>query len=330
MRPQSRLSHSEKDCAGLIPARIIGWPERITRSQTRCQVGGEVSMNYPVDIQLLGSVQVVAAEQALALPGLRLQRLLAALALDVTRVISIDRLIDVVWPADTDTDVPVTARRQIQDLVSRLRKCLVTAGCPAPVVVTRGGGYALRLPAEAVDASRFRHRVSAGRAIRATDPAGAVAEFRSALRQWRGDALAGLNCRCLDADRASLSELRLTTWEQVIEIELGLGRHEEVLSELAAMVESHTTGERLVWLQMHALYRAGRTADALRSYHRLRHRLATELGIDPAPALQRIHESILKGDLLRRREPGAAGHRGVGHHRDRAGSTCGHSARRTP
>jgi DNA-binding SARP family transcriptional activator len=262
-------------------------------------------MNYPVDIQLLGPVQASAGEVELDLAGARQRRLLAALALEAGRVVSTDRLIEVIWPADAGG--PATARRQVQDLVSRLRKRLTEAGCPASVVTAQGPGYALRLPAAAIDASRFRHGVADGRAIRAADPGRAAAQFRSALRQWRGDALAGLACPCLEPDRVSLSELRLVTCEQVIEIELSTGCPEDVLSELTALAESHATRERLVWLLMHALHRAGRTADALSAFHRLRRRLATELGIDPAPALQRVNESILRGDLRPLREHGWCG-----------------------
>lgn len=257
--------------------------------------------SYPVDIRLLGDVQVVVGERLLAPHGRRQQRLVAALALNVSRVVSIDRLMDVVWPEDAYP--PATARRQIQDLISRLRKELAAAGCARSALAAHGSGYTLRIPAEAVDASRFLHAVAAGRAIRDTEPRRAATQFRSALGQWHGDALAGLDCSTLEADRVGLTELRLLTWEQAIEIELGLRRHEEVLSELAALAVLHPDRERLIQLYMHALYQAGRTADAIGVFHRLRRRLASRLGIDPGPELRHTYESILRQDL----RTGAAG-----------------------
>src|SRR5262249_37980417 len=48
---------------------------------------------------------------------------------------------------------------------------------------------------------------------------------------------------------------------------------------------------------MLALYRCGRSADALGCYERTRLLLGDELGIDPGPPLQRLYQQILRGDL---------------------------------
>lgn len=47
---------------------------------------------------------------------------------------------------------------------------------------------------------------------------------------------------------------------------------------------------------MTALYRAGRKSEALRAYQELAGRLAEEFGLDPAPALRRLHLAILRDD----------------------------------
>ena len=45
---------------------------------------------------------------------------------------------------------------------------------------------------------------------------------------------------------------------------------------------------------MLALYRSGRQAEALQAYQETRRMLVEELGIEPTPALQQLHASILR------------------------------------
>src|SRR6266511_1686385 len=79
---------------------------------------------------------------------------------------------------------------------------------------------------------------------------------------------------------------------------LDLGRHRQLLPELARLCAEHPVRERLVELHMRALYRHGRTAEALDVYHQARTRLADALGLDPGPVLQQLHQAILRGDPL--------------------------------
>ena len=77
---------------------------------------------------------------------------------------------------------------------------------------------------------------------------------------------------------------------------LSLGRHEEVVPDLTAMVADHPLRERMRGLLMVALYRCGRHAEALRVFRDGRRVLAEELGIDPGGDLSRIHQQVLTMD----------------------------------
>ena len=73
---------------------------------------------------------------------------------------------------------------------------------------------------------------------------------------------------------------------------------------------THPYQEGLWELLITALYRAGRQADALAAYQRVRTRLADELGLDPGPQLQELEQQILDQDPALRAaatRPAAAG-----------------------
>ncbi|WP_460525328.1 AfsR/SARP family transcriptional regulator [Flindersiella endophytica] len=70
----------------------------------------------------------------------------------------------------------------------------------------------------------------------------------------------------LESEAARLEEQRISVLEECLHIELDLGAHAERVSELSGLVTAHPLHERLRGLQMLALYRSGRQADALECY----------------------------------------------------------------
>jgi Bacterial transcriptional activator domain len=96
--------------------------------------------------------------------------------------------------------------------------------------------------------------------------------------------------------RSSRHELRNAALERRIEADLACGREAEAVGELAALVAEHPLRERLRALQMRALYRSGRQAEALAVYRDARAALVDELGIEPGRALQDLERAILAQD----------------------------------
>ncbi len=240
-------------------------------------------------VRLLGPLEVWSGAHAVAVGGPKQRTLLAALALEVGRVVSVDRLVESLWPGET----PETAAHAVQVHVSQLRKAL-----GADVIATRPPGYALELELEHVDVRRFARLVGEGQlALEAGDPAVAAQALREALALWRGPALADFAYEPFaQTEIARLEELRLAALEGRIEADLALGRHAELVPELEALVESQPLRERLRGQLMLALYRCGRQADALAVYRSGRERLVGELGIEPGPDLRTLEAAVLRHD----------------------------------
>ena len=244
-----------------------------------------------MQIGLLGELQVLDDdENDVVVTGTKLRALLVMLALHCGRVVPADQLVDALWGPESSP----STRNGLQGLVSKLRRALGSAS----LVATRGGGYALEVPPEAVDLHRFEKLVAAGR-VEATsgDLARSIEVLAEADSLWRGGALAEFAYdEFASAEVGRISELRLAAVEERLDIELQLGRHRAVIGELEALVTAHVLRERLRGLLMVALYRAGRQADALRTFQEGRRILGEELGLDPGPELRQLEAAILAQD----------------------------------
>ncbi len=95
--------------------------------------------------------------------------------------------------------------------------------------------------------------------------------------------------------------------EDRIDADLELGRGPELVGELETLVRQWPLRERLRGQLMLALYRAGRQAEALGSYHDARRVLVDELGIEPSPTLQALYRSMLRQEALLERPAPSGG-----------------------
>jgi len=244
-----------------------------------------------VRIKALGPLEVAVDGDPLALGGPQQRLVLAILVSSADAPVPTDRLIDALWH---DEDPPNRARKTVQVYVANLRKAL--GGAQAPIE-SAAGGYVLRTGAATVDAVDFEAAVSASGAVSDPDALQAVEGLSAALALWNGPPYADLgDAAVLTPEITRLNELRLVALERRVEASLTLGHHREILSELDTLTTDHPYREQLTALQMLALYRSGRQAEALRAYQRTRLLLAEELGIDPSPQIRALEEAILTQD----------------------------------
>lgn len=240
-------------------------------------------------IEVLGPIEVTESGQAIRVAGQRQRALLAALALNQNRVVSVARLVDVLWGFDP----PATARAKVQAHVSALRQALGAAG----VIETRPPGYALSESGADVDLAEFETlRTLAAAAHEAGECALASQRYAAALALWRGPACADVTSALIRTAAAALEERRLFAVEAKAEADLALGRCAAVAADLAVPLALHPLRERLRALVMQALYRLGCRADALSLYREGRQVMIAELGLEPGPQLRRLHQRILADD----------------------------------
>ncbi|MFI9152562.1 AfsR/SARP family transcriptional regulator [Streptomyces sp. NPDC053367] len=254
---------------------------------------GHIGRGTTMDVRLLGPVEVWDGPRRVPLNGSKPTAILAALVVHLGEVVSVDRLVDMVW----QDQPPATARALVATHVSGLRRALASAGFEE-TVRTRSPGYLADLPASRVDARRFEEGLTRGRRLTAQGRAAeAAGVLRDALALWRGpQALEGLGLSFARNEATRLAELRLTAQEERFAADLALGCPADLVAELLAHVSADPLRERPRGQLMTALFRTGRVPDALRVYEEGRRLFRAELGIDPGPELRALHQAVLRAD----------------------------------
>jgi DNA-binding SARP family transcriptional activator len=242
---------------------------------------------------LLGPVDVLVSGRSPAALSPSLRVLLARLALSPGRVVSADALTDALW----GEDLPADASNALQIRGVELRRPLVAAGVPNEVLLTKTPGYVLAVQPEAVDAYGFEQLLArARRLLVERKRAEALVALDQALALWRGAALGDGDADWIEAERPP---------------RVAPDRGPQGPAGAPARPRPPQRGRRGPGAARHPAPSArapapaadggavpgGRQADALTLYHRLRSRLADELGIDPSLELQALAEAILRQQL---------------------------------
>jgi DNA-binding SARP family transcriptional activator len=245
-----------------------------------------------VKFNILGPLEIVVGSERLELGGTRQQIVIATLLLNANRVVTMDRLLEAIY----GEDLPPTSRSQAQISISSLRRLFASHGCGA-IISTRAHGYVIQVDSGTLDSQMFAELIAAAHAARdANHPDEAVACYRDALRLWRGPALDGIDSQLIRVAASRLDEQRIAAIENRINLELDLGRHHELIGELVELVAEFPLREQLRGQLMLALYRCGRTAEALQVYRQTRRTMIDELGIEPGERLRQLEHAILTSD----------------------------------
>lgn len=246
-------------------------------------------MGSAVEIALLGEVSARIDGRPVELGPARQRCVLAALAVDVNKAVSVSQLTQRVW----DDDPPLRARPTLHSYMSRLRQAF--SGTEAVTLASRSSGYALVVDESAVDLVRFRRLREEARGHTHDDQV--IARILGeATGLWRGEPLTGINGEWVDQLRDRLAQERMAAEFDLVDARLRLGQGHELVAALSAQTTARPLDERVAGQYMQALAQAGRVSDALEHFRAIRTLLVDELGTEPSAELRRLHERLLLSD----------------------------------
>lgn len=240
-----------------------------------------------LELRVLGGLELTVGDSLVPLGGYRPQALTALLLVQRGRPLSLDAIVDRLWPDES----PSTATKTVQVYVSRLRAAL---GPGRDRLRSAGGGYELTFERHEVDAWLFESEIDLARRVSAGDPQ-TLSKIERALSRWRGRPFGQLADEpFLRHEVQRLEDLEAEARELRARALLAAGRATDALGELRALTAAHP-GRESAWCQLIlALYLAGRQAEALAAFHEARRYLDEELGIEPGPDLQGAHLAVLQ------------------------------------
>ncbi|GAA2382206.1 hypothetical protein GCM10010420_00010 [Streptomyces glaucosporus] len=253
-----------------------------------------------MEIRVLGPLTAVERGVSIVPSAAKPRQILALLALQADHVVTVPTLMEEIW----GENVPRSAATTLQTYILQLRRRIAVALEDDPtreakdVLVTQHGGYLLQVQPGQVDVQEFEQLAASGRAAYdAGDDRVASELLGRALAMWHGPALVDVRVgSVLELEVLRMEEDRMAALERRIDADLRLGRHTELVPELRVLSARHPMHENFCAQLMVALHRSGNSWRALEAYQRLRGTLIEELGMEPSPKLQRLHQAVLSGD----------------------------------
>ncbi|GAA3269293.1 AfsR/SARP family transcriptional regulator [Dactylosporangium vinaceum] len=244
--------------------------------------------------EILGPLRVVDAKGVTTISAPKIEVLLAALLIRADHLVAAEHLIGEIW----GDQPPRRATAGLHVYISELRKFLTRTDRPEGRIQTRPPGYVLELRGDQTDVQEFLSLVDEGRSrLREHRLDEAMAALERALGLWRGAPLGDLlKGPSVEAFATWLSEVRMEATELLMDAQLQLGMHRQLVSRLFLLTAEHPLRESFYKQLMLALYRSDRTADALKVFQTARRTLHAELGLEPCRALQEVQRAILTAD----------------------------------
>ncbi|MFF0722537.1 BTAD domain-containing putative transcriptional regulator [Micromonospora sp. NPDC003816] len=251
-------------------------------------------------VQVLGGLVVHVGSITLTLGTPKQQTVLAVLACNAGHLVSVDQLVDELWPDGP----PPSAVPNVRTYAANLRRGIESMLPGREVLVRTRDGYRLLVERTEVDVYAFQSEVGAARALIGVDEAAAAKLLDKALARWQGPMLTGVALGpALLAHVASATEDRMLAAELLAELQIRLGRYEPVLPLLRELLAREPLRERAHLLLMRALHLRNDHAGAIAAYAAARRMLREHLGIEPGAELRKLYRQIVEQERAPRRPP---------------------------
>lgn len=256
-----------------------------------------------MEIRLLGGLAVSADGDHLPLGTPKQQLVLAMLALQVGRLVTVEQLVDELWPEDP----PRSAVPNIRSYAGNLRRSLDAVRGGRAALVREHGGYRLHVDEGQVDLARLAKQwLRARRLAEAGEVSEAAALLGQVVEAWQGSLLAGLPLGpSLLAQREAVDRERQAAVEFLADLYLRADRSDLALPLLRANAAQQIVRERARALLMRALIQTDDLGGALTVYQETRDALSEQLGVLPGDELEQLRRAAMHARSSRKVTPSA-------------------------
>ena len=225
------------------------------------------------------------------------------------RPVSTDVLIEILWPHST----PGAAATTLRSAINALRNVLEPDRpnrAPSKYIVTQAPGYAFHLTQDIwLDVEEFERRLTQAHSL--SDPSLRLYFLEGAIALYQDDyLLSDPYADWLQTERERLRERFFTALLQAAELYAEAGLYADAITNCRRLLASDEVRENAYQALMRYQAESGDSAGALLTYERCRTLLSDELGADPSPLTQQLHQRILNGEVEPRQvhaQAGAAG-----------------------
>ena len=224
------------------------------------------------------------------------RQLLKILLTERPRPVSTDLLIELLWPSST----PNAAATTLRSAINALRNVLEPERpnrAPSKYIVTQAPGYAFHLTPDIwLDVEEFERRLNYMQTL--ADPLPRMHLLETAIDLFKDDYLiSDPYADWLQAERERLRERFFNALLQLAELYAETGRYADAITACRRMLARDEVRENAYQALMRYQAESGDSAGALLTYERCRVILSDELGADPSPVTQSLHQRILNGEV---------------------------------